>query len=94
MSGVFNVYNVKIGEELWLYLVGVVMVGGFVVYEVNGEQYVVVLVGWGSGVNLFVGFYVGQIGGLVEGYVFVFKFGGEGELNVVVFLQKVMFELV
>ncbi len=87
-SGVFNAYNAKTGEELWSYPVGVAMVGGPVAYEVNGEQYVAVSAGWGSGANLLAGFYVGQTGGPVEGHVLAFKLGGEGELNVAALPQK------
>ena len=80
-NGIFSAFNAKTGDALWSFTVGSAMVGGPVSYVVDGEQYVAVSVGWGSGANLLAGYYVGPKGGQVEGRVIAFKLGANGEIT-------------
>lgn len=80
-KGIFNAFNAKTGDTLWSFTVGAAMVGGPVSYEVDGEQYIAVSVGWGSGANLLAGYYVDPKGGKVEGRVIAFKLGADGKIS-------------
>lgn len=81
-NGIFSAFNAKTGETLWSFTVGSAMVGGPISYEVNGEQYIAVSVGWGSGANLLAGYYVGPKDGPVEGRVIAFKLGANGKIEI------------
>jgi cytochrome c553 len=77
----FGAYHAKTGEKLWSTFVQSPIIGAPVTYEINGEQYIAVLSGWGG------------IYGMVEGNDFdksrnarnisrllVFKLGGRAAL--------------
>jgi quinohemoprotein ethanol dehydrogenase len=48
-DGRFNAYDAKTGEELWNFDMGLGMTAAPITYELNGKQYVSMLVGWGGG---------------------------------------------
>ena len=48
-DGHFVAYDAKTGEELWNYDMGLGMTAAPITYELNGKQYVSILVGWGGG---------------------------------------------
>ena len=48
-DGRFIAYDAKSGEELWNFDMGLGMTAAPITYELNGKQYVSMLVGWGGG---------------------------------------------
>ena len=48
-DGRFIAYDAKTGEELWNFDMGLGMTAAPITYELNGKQYVSMLVGWGGG---------------------------------------------
>jgi quinohemoprotein ethanol dehydrogenase len=48
-DGRFVAYDAKTGEELWNFNMGLGMTAAPITYELNGRQYVSMLVGWGGG---------------------------------------------
>jgi len=78
----FAAFNARSGELLWQIPIGSGIVGGPVSYEVEGEQYVAVSVGWGSGIHIMAGYLIGPKAGPQEGRVVAFKVGGKAELGI------------
>jgi alcohol dehydrogenase (cytochrome c)/quinohemoprotein ethanol dehydrogenase len=80
-AGNFNVYRADTGEKLWSMFVQSALMGGPVTYEVDGEQYIAVLSGWGSAFSLQAGKVAAASGNLRNvSRVLAFKVGGTGEL--------------
>ena len=48
-DGQFIAYDASTGEELWAFDAGLGMTAAPITYELNGRQYVSILVGWGGG---------------------------------------------
>jgi quinohemoprotein ethanol dehydrogenase len=48
-DGRFIAYDARTGEELWNFNAGLGMTAAPITYELNGRQYVSILVGWGGG---------------------------------------------
>lgn len=55
-NGHFVAYNSRNGRKLWEFPSGMGIMAGPMTYEVDGKQYVSVLVGWGAGYGLTSGF--------------------------------------
>jgi outer membrane protein assembly factor BamB len=55
-DGRFVAYNAKTGQKLWQSPTYMGVLAAPITYEVDGKQYVSVLVGWGSGYGLTTGF--------------------------------------
>jgi quinohemoprotein ethanol dehydrogenase len=51
-AGEFGVYRADTGQKLWSTDAQSAMMGGPITYEVDGEQYIAVLSGWGSAFSL------------------------------------------
>ncbi len=71
-------YNAHTGEALWSYDIQERSVGTPVSYELDGEQYIAMLAGWGGAISL-------SGGGMVQpapefGRVLAFKLGGHAQL--------------
>jgi quinohemoprotein ethanol dehydrogenase len=80
-AGEFNVYRADTGQKLWSMNAQSAMMGGPISYEVDGEQYIAVLSGWGSAFSLQAGRIAGQSGNLRNvSRVLVFKLGGTATL--------------
>jgi glucose dehydrogenase len=47
-SGSFNAYRADTGEKLWSTPAQSAVMAGPMTYEVNGEQYIAVMSGWGG----------------------------------------------
>jgi quinohemoprotein ethanol dehydrogenase len=76
-AGYFNVYRADTGEKLWSTFAQSAIMGGPVTYEVDGEQYIAVLSGWGSAFSLQAGRVAASSGNLRNvSRVLVFKLGG------------------
>lgn len=91
-SGRFVAYRADNGEELWSTPAQTGIIAPPVTYEVDGEQYVAVVAGWGGAFALAFG--------AAEGYnlkprgrILAFKLGGEESLPPVVDVAKVLPEL-
>ena len=54
-AGNFNVYRADSGEKLWSMFGAMRVMAGPITYEVNGEQYIAVMAGWGGGFPLMQG---------------------------------------
>src|ERR1700730_950042 len=80
-AGNFNVYRADTGQKLWSMDAQSAMMGGPITYEIDGEQYIAVLSGWGAGFSLQAGTPAGQSGNLRNvSRVLAFKIGGKAAL--------------
>ena len=80
-AGNFNVYRADSGEKLWSMSTQSAVMAGPSTYEVNGEQYIAVLSGWGGGYPLMQGKDSAKSGNLRNvSRVLVFKVGGTATL--------------
>ena len=75
-GGDFTAYNAKTGEKLWSDQAQTGVVSGPITYEVDGEQYVAVTVGWGTAFGLVA---AGAVQKPIS-RVLVFKLGGTAKL--------------
>ncbi|MGQ0648763.1 MAG: c-type cytochrome, partial [Gemmatimonadaceae bacterium] len=76
VDGRFLAMNATSGHELWSYDNQAATLAGPISYEVDGEQYVAVLGGYGSVFFLVAGFFAPNEGAPVSGRVYAFKVGG------------------
>ena len=80
-AGNVNVYRADSGEKLWSMPVQSAVMAGPAAYEVNGEQYIAVMSGWGGGFPLMEGKESAKSGNLRNvSRVLVFKVGGTATL--------------
>jgi alcohol dehydrogenase (cytochrome c)/quinohemoprotein ethanol dehydrogenase len=80
-AGGFNVYRADSGEKLWSISAQTAVMAGPATYEVNGEQYIVVMAGWGGGFPLMEGKESARSGNLRNvSRVLAFKVGGTAQL--------------
>jgi quinohemoprotein ethanol dehydrogenase len=80
-AGNFNVYRADTGEKLWSMFAQSAVMAGPATYEVDGEQYIAVLSGWGSAFSLQAGKVAAASGNLRNvSRVLAFKVGGTAQL--------------
>jgi cytochrome c553 len=80
-AGNFNVYRADTGQKLWSTFAQSAIMGGPISYEVDGEQYIAVLSGWGSAFSLQAGKVAATSGNLRNvSRVLAFKVGGTAKL--------------
>jgi quinohemoprotein ethanol dehydrogenase len=80
-AGDMNAYRADTGEKLWSLSVQSPVMAAPISYEVNGEQYIAVLSGFGSAFSLQAGKYAAQSGNLRNvSRVLAFKVGGTAAL--------------
>jgi len=80
-AGNFNVYRADSGEKLWSTPTQSAVMAGPSTYEVNGEQYIAVMSGWGGAFPLLQGKESAQSGNLRNvSRVLAFKVGGTATL--------------
>jgi len=80
-SGSFNAYRADTGEKLWSTPAQSAVMAGPITYEVNGEQYIAVMSGWGGAFPLFQGKEAAKSGNLRNvSRVLAFKVGGAAAL--------------
>jgi alcohol dehydrogenase (cytochrome c)/quinohemoprotein ethanol dehydrogenase len=80
-SGSFNAYRADTGEKLWSTPAQSAVMAGPMTYEVNGEQYIAVMSGWGGAFPLFQGKEAAKSGNLRNvSRVLAFKVGGTATL--------------
>ena len=80
-AGSLNVFRADSGEKLWSMSVQSAVMGGPSTYEVNGEQYIAVMAGWGGAFPLLEGKESARSGNLRNlSRVLVFKVGGTATL--------------
>jgi len=80
-AGNFNVYRADSGEKLWSTPVQSAVIAAPMSYEVNGEQYIAVLSGWGGGYPLLEGVAAARSGNIRNvSRVLSFKVGGTAAL--------------
>jgi alcohol dehydrogenase (cytochrome c)/quinohemoprotein ethanol dehydrogenase len=80
-AGEFGVYRADTGQKLWSMDAQSAMMGGPITYEVDEEQYIAVLSGWGSAFSLQAGKVAAQSGNLRNvSRVLAFKLGGTAVL--------------
>jgi quinohemoprotein ethanol dehydrogenase len=75
VDGLFQALDAETGEVLWTHDNRAPTLAGPVTYEVDGEQYVTVLSGYGSVFFLFAGALAPQRGEPMNGRVYTFKLG-------------------
>jgi quinohemoprotein ethanol dehydrogenase len=80
-AGNFNIYRADNGQKLWSMFAQSGIIGGPSTFEVNGEQYIAVLSGWGGIYPLNGGKEAADSGNLRNvGRILVFKLGGDATL--------------
>lgn len=80
-AGNFNVYRADTGKKLWSLFVQSGVMAAPSVYEVDGEEYIAVLSGWGGAFSLSAGKAAAQSGNLRNvSRVLAFKLGGSATL--------------
>ncbi len=80
-AGAFNVYRADNGAKLWSFDAQTGVMAGPATYEVDGEQYIAVVVGWGSAFSLQAGKLAAKSGNLRNvSRVLAFKVGGTAKL--------------
>ena len=80
-AGNFNLYRADSGAKLWSLPAQSAIMGGPMTYEVNGEQYIAVMSGWGGAFSLMEGKQAAQSGNLRNvSRVLAFKVGGTARL--------------
>jgi quinohemoprotein ethanol dehydrogenase len=85
-SGEFAAYDARSGAKLWSMNVGLGIVAAPITYELDGRQYVAVLVGWGGALPGAFGAGVAQHGwryGAQPRRLVVFALGAHGTLHIV-----------
>ena len=78
-SGDLVAYRAEDGARLWRYQAPTGIVAPPITYQIEGEQYLAVLAGWGGAVGLVLAQAEAKTGN--EGTLLVFKLGGEAELS-------------
>jgi quinohemoprotein ethanol dehydrogenase len=90
-AGNFNVYRADSGEKLWSMSAQSAVMAGPMAYEVNGDQYIAVMSGWGGGYPLMQGKDAAKSGNLRNvSRVLVFKVGGTATLPALAPEQKLV----
>ena len=79
-QGQFEAYSADKGEKLWSAPANTGVIAGASSYEVDGEQYVAIMAGWGGVFPLFTGNIANFAKVKPEARVLVFKLGGKAKL--------------
>ncbi|WP_420468714.1 methanol/ethanol family PQQ-dependent dehydrogenase [Panacagrimonas sp.] len=78
-EGYFKAFDAKTGKELWKFQTGSGVIGQPATWEMDGEQYVAVLSGWGGAVPLWGGDVAKKVKDISQGgMVWVFKLHKSG----------------
>jgi mono/diheme cytochrome c family protein len=75
-SGHFRAYDATSKDLLWDFDAQAAVLAGPVTYEIDGEQYVTVLAGYGSAFYLIAPVFLPEAGTAMNGRVYTFKLGG------------------
>jgi PQQ-dependent dehydrogenase (methanol/ethanol family) len=79
-TGAFAAYRADTGDQLWSMNAQTGIVASPVTYEIDGEQYVSVLAGWGGAFPLFAGDFAAAAGVRNVSRLLTFKLGATGAL--------------
>jgi PQQ-dependent dehydrogenase (methanol/ethanol family) len=79
-AGYFSAFDAASGERLWRFNVGNGVIAPPVSYEIDGEQYIALMVGWGGAVGLL--FNQPEAVGGGEGRLLAFKLGATETLEI------------
>jgi quinohemoprotein ethanol dehydrogenase len=79
-AGYLSAYDATTGERIWRYNVGNGIIAPPVSYEIEGEQYIALMVGWGGAVGLL--FDQPEAVGGGKGRLLAFKLGGTETLDI------------
>ena len=80
INGDFTAYNAADGTKLWNHGLKSGGASGPATYEIDGEQYVTITTGWGSGFALFAGFAYDNKVSATVGKVVTFKLEGTAQI--------------
>lgn len=80
LAGEFVAYNAETGDALWSSDLKSGGISGPATFEIDGEQYVTITTGWGSGYALFAGFAYDETVTPTVGKVVTFKLGGTAKI--------------
>ncbi|GAB4399626.1 MAG: hypothetical protein OHK0053_20160 [Microscillaceae bacterium] len=83
-DGRFIAYDARNGQKLWESPTGTGVIAAPVTYEVDGEQYVTIMAGWGGAMGMYVRYTPGEGGGRI----LTFKIGAKGKLPEIAALPK------
>jgi quinohemoprotein ethanol dehydrogenase len=79
LEGDFNAYAADSGEKLWSQQVYAGLMAAPISYEIDGEQYVAIMQGWGGDSALVLGAVLGQFNLENQSRILVYKLGGKVE---------------
>jgi quinohemoprotein ethanol dehydrogenase len=88
IQGHFTAYAADTGEKLWSRSVQSGVMAGPISYQLDGEQYIAVLQGWGGETGVPFGALVGPMNMVNISRVLVYKLGGEAELPVIELVEQ------
>lgn len=80
LGGDFVAYNAETGAKLWNHDLQSGGISGPATYEIDGEQYVTITTGWGSGFALVTGYGYDETVSPTVGKVVTFKLGATGTI--------------
>jgi quinohemoprotein ethanol dehydrogenase len=83
MQGGFTAYAADTGKQLWSRSVQSGVMAGPISYQLDGEQYIAVLQGWGGETGVPFGAIAGPLNMVNISRVLVYKLGGEAQLPVI-----------
>ncbi len=90
LSGKFSAFTADKGDEVWKYSTQGGIMASPITYEVDGEQYVAVVQGWGGEASLPFGAVSGPLNLVNISRVLVFKRGASGELPVIETKEQIL----
>jgi len=90
MQGNFSAYTADKGEKIWTQSVQSGVMAGPISYQLDGEQYIAVLQGWGGETGLPFGAISGPLGMVNISRVLVYKLGGEAKLPIIELAEQAL----
>jgi quinohemoprotein ethanol dehydrogenase len=90
MQGHFTAYAADTGKQLWSQSVQSGVMAGPISYQLDGEQYIAVLQGWGGETGVPFGAIAGPLNMVNISRVLVYKLGGEAVLPIIEMVEEIL----
>lgn len=90
MQGRFTAYAADTGKQLWSQSVQSGVMAGPISYQLDGEQYIAVLQGWGGETGVPFGAIAGPLNMVNISRVLVYKLGGEAVLPIIEMVEEIL----
>jgi quinohemoprotein ethanol dehydrogenase len=90
MQGHFTAYAADTGKQLWSQSVQSGVMAGPISYQLDGEQYIAVLQGWGGETGVPFGAIAGPLNMVNISRVLVYKLGGKAVLPIIEMVEEIL----